>query len=58
MIKVKEKPFDVSFSTGAATFGKLPNSVDKMLEKADSLMYQVKNNGKNSIKHELYKEQI
>ncbi len=58
MIKVKEKSFNVSFSIGAATFIKLANSVDKMLEKADSLMHQVKNNGKNSIKHELYKEQI
>ena len=56
MIKVKEKPFDVSFSIGAATFIKLPDSVDKMLERADSLMYQVKKNGKNSIKHELYKQ--
>ena len=32
MIKVKEKPFDVSFSIGAATFIKLPDSVDKCLK--------------------------
>ena len=43
----------VSTSIGAVTFCNLPNSVDEMLEKVDSLMYEVKNNGKNGIEHQL-----
>ena len=41
----------ISFSIGAITFFALPNSVDEILETADNLMYEVKKNGKNGIKH-------
>ena len=44
----------VSFSIGAITFLALPNSVDEILETVDSLMYEVKKNGKNGIEHQLF----
>ena len=44
----------VSFSIGAITFLALPNSVDEILETADSLMYEVKKSGKNRIEHRLF----
>ena len=44
----------VSFSIGAVTFLSFPDSIALMLEQADSLMYQVKKNGKNSIKHKVF----
>ncbi|HOY62478.1 MAG TPA: GGDEF domain-containing protein [bacterium] len=40
----------VSFSVGVITFSKPPFSVNEMIKEADSLMYEVKNNGKNAIK--------
>ncbi len=49
----KDNSFDVGFSMGAITFLKLPESVDNMLERVDTLMYQVKNNGKNDLIHQL-----
>ncbi len=50
---VQTHSFNVSFSMGAITFSDLPDSVDLMLEKVDSLMYQVKNTGKNALEHQL-----
>ncbi len=50
----KENSFEVDFSIGAATFLELPKSIDNMLERVDRLMYQVKNSGKNGLKHQLY----
>ncbi len=44
----------VSFSIGAVTFLSLPDSVELMLKKADSLMYQVKKSGKNRIEHHIF----
>ncbi len=49
----KENSFEVGFSIGAATFLELPKSIDNMLERVDRLMYQVKNSGKNGLKHQL-----
>jgi len=43
--------WNATFSIGAVTFINPPNSVDEMLQKADHLMYLVKNNGKNQLKH-------
>ena len=49
----------VSFSIGAVTFLSLPDSVDLMLNKADSLMYEVKKSGKNRIEHHIFnREQV
>ena len=44
----------VSISIGAVTFLSLPNSIDRMIEEADSLMYQVKKSGKNRIEHQIF----
>ncbi|MBD0265757.1 MAG: GGDEF domain-containing protein [Tolypothrix sp. Co-bin9] len=43
--------WSVTFSIGAVTFINPPNSVDAMIQRADHLMYLVKNNGKNNLKH-------
>ena len=43
--------WSVTFSIGAVTFINPPNSVDAMIQRADHLMYLVKNNGKNQLKH-------
>jgi diguanylate cyclase (GGDEF)-like protein len=40
-----------TFSIGAVTFINPPDSVNEMIEKADRLMYFVKNNGKNQLDH-------
>ena len=49
----QDNSFDVGFSMGAITFLKSPDSVDRMLEQVDHLMYQVKNSGKDGLKHQL-----
>ena len=46
--------FPVGFSIGAITFNHLPESVDKILEEVDLVMYQVKQTGKNNINHISY----
>ena len=44
----------VSLSIGAVTFLSLPNSIERMLEEVDRLMYQVKKSGKNSLEHQVF----
>ena len=46
----------VSLSIGAITFIDLPDSVDRTINDVDDLMYQVKNGGKNAIKHEVFEQ--
>lgn len=46
----------VSLSIGAITFIDLPDSVDQTLDGVDSLMYQVKNSGKNGIEHQAFNQ--
>jgi diguanylate cyclase (GGDEF)-like protein len=48
---MQDRGWPVTFSIGVATFLDCPESVDEMIEKADALMYIVKNNGKNTVKH-------
>lgn len=43
--------WSVTFSIAAVTFVNPPDSIDEMLQQADHLMYLVKNNGKNQLKH-------
>lgn len=54
MTAIKAYSPPVSFSIGAVTFLSLPNSIKQMLDEADSLMYQVKKRGKNSIQHQIF----
>ncbi len=44
----------VTLSIGVVTFTSPPSTVDETLRKADRLMYAAKNNGKNSIRYEIY----
>ena len=39
----------VTYSIGIASFSTPPVSVDDMIGKADSAMYEIKNNGKNGV---------
>jgi PleD family two-component response regulator len=54
MHTIENEAFLVSFSIGAITFVKLPDSVEVALERADRLMYEVKLSGKNGLQHQLY----
>jgi diguanylate cyclase (GGDEF)-like protein len=55
-LAMQDKKWPVSFSMGAVTFKYPPDSIEKMIEKADNLMYFVKQHGKNSLKHEYLTE--
>ena len=46
----------VSLSIGAVTFLSLPNSIERTIEEADSLMYRVKKSGKNRLEHQVFDE--
>lgn len=48
----KKNNWPISFSAGAVTFTRPPESVDEMITKADSLMYAVKQSGKDHIRQE------
>jgi PleD family two-component response regulator len=45
------KNWPVSFSIGAITYPKTPPSVEEVIKKADTLMYQVKRSGKDRLLH-------
>jgi diguanylate cyclase (GGDEF)-like protein len=47
--KMRESNLPITFSIGAVTFLSAPQSTDEMLHKADKLMYEVKESGKNEI---------
>ena len=47
---MKSNGYPVTFSIGAVVFTKMPSSVDDMVKMADKLMYEVKKEGKNTIK--------
>jgi len=47
--EVRTSPLPIMLSVGVATFASPPSSVDAMLQKADQLMYQSKQLGRNRI---------
>ena len=53
-----EGRWPVSFSIGAVTLCESPDSVDACLERADRIMYAVKNSGKNRVKLEVVGEPV
>jgi len=53
---MQKNEWPVTFSIGAITFLKSPAGVNEILHQADSLMYSVKTNGKNGIRHEILKD--
>ena len=53
---MKQNGWPVTFSIGAVTFLVPPSSVEGMLQRADHFMYDVKANGKNTLRHEVYEK--
>lgn len=58
MQTTQTQSWPVSFSIGAVTFIRVPDSVDvnTVVEQADELMYAVKHSGKNRLEHALFDE--
>lgn len=48
---MQDNQWKATFSIGAVTFINPPKSVEDMIHRADRLMYTVKTNGKNQLKH-------
>jgi diguanylate cyclase (GGDEF)-like protein len=51
---MQTKPCSVTFSIGAITCITIPSSIDDMIRRADSLMYSVKREGRNAMKHVVF----
>jgi diguanylate cyclase (GGDEF)-like protein len=52
--KMKEKQWAVTFSIGLVTYHGTPDSVEETIRSADALMYEVKHNGKNDVRHAVF----
>lgn len=52
---LQKNQWRVTFSIGLATFHLARGSVDEAIKAADELMYHVKHNGKNPIRHAVLK---
>ncbi len=50
--RMKEEGWPITFSIGAISYANVPESIDEMLKRADSLMYSVKKSSKNTIRHD------
>ncbi len=48
------KDYSITLSIGVLTCNTNPPSINKIMESVDSLMYSVKNRGKNGIKYSIY----
>lgn len=48
--------WEVTFSIGVLTFCTIPETVDEAIKNADSLMYEVKQSGKNAVKYKEFKK--
>jgi diguanylate cyclase (GGDEF)-like protein len=46
----------VTFSIGVVTYASPPPTVDALVRIADDVMYSVKRNGKNAVRHRVYRE--
>jgi diguanylate cyclase (GGDEF)-like protein len=56
--KMKQYNWGVSFSMGVVTFEDLPEDIKKAIDVADKLMYSVKNDNKNNVAYQIYREKI
>ncbi|EAZ92721.1 GGDEF domain-containing protein [Crocosphaera chwakensis] len=56
LVMAKLEKLPISFSIGAITYYTIPESVDRAIEEVDHLMYDIKNNGKNGLKHKVNNE--
>jgi len=48
---MEKNVWPITFSVGTITYINAPESVDEIIEKADYLMYLIKNKGKNIVEH-------
>jgi len=55
---MKQKGWPATFSIGLVTCANSDYDLEKILTTADNLMYDVKNNGKNMIKHQMVGELV
>lgn len=53
---MESRGWPVTFSIGMVTYNVPPESVDEMLKKADDMMYSVKSDNKNGLKHVIVNE--
>lgn len=51
---MEHRGWPITFSIGLATFATAPDSVDDMIKRADTLMYQMKREGKGGIRAEIF----
>jgi diguanylate cyclase (GGDEF)-like protein len=56
--EMRESGWPVTFSVGLLTCADPPHSVDEMIKIADGLMYEVKESGKDSIRHEILRARL
>jgi diguanylate cyclase (GGDEF)-like protein len=56
-IEMQIHEWPVAFSIGVLTCTNTALTVEEMVNKADELMYRVKNNGKNAISYSIYNGQ-
>jgi diguanylate cyclase (GGDEF)-like protein len=49
---MRQSHWPITFSVGAVTFLKPPESVDQMIQRADAIMYSVKQSGKDRLRQE------
>ncbi|MEO7728605.1 MAG: GGDEF domain-containing protein [Burkholderiales bacterium] len=51
---MQDRQWSVTFSSGLATFEKMPESVDDMMKRADALMYEAKQGSKGSVRERVF----
>lgn len=54
--EMKTNKWDITFSIGVLTVLSMPESVDKLIRSTDTVMYEVKNNGRNAIRYAVFEE--
>ncbi len=52
LAEMQKEKWAITFSVGVLTCIKPPKTVDEVIKIVDGLMYEVKNNGKNSVRFE------
>ena len=57
LAEMQKEKWSVTFSIGVLTCIRPPKTIDEVIKIVDALMYDVKNNGKNSVKFEEYTEE-
>lgn len=54
--EMQSNDWSVTFSIGVMTYIEAPQNTDEVIKLADHLMYEVKRNGKNSVKFDVFTE--